>query len=454
MRHVASFVVPALAVTLTASAVQAQAPERPVLVELQRDGQPVRDAHRPGFLVAVGRHLHACPAAADEAAAPCAHPGLVVRLGGREVAVVAAAPDRVQFAVPEDLPLGRTHVEVVIEGRSAGKLPVEVIDAPIGEDGSAPVEGPRDRLQLTRFDILADGAGTRFVVEGRADRFPDGMTLRVGLRFDGRAVLEGQIVLVEGGRFRASFGPYPRALPLGVWGVSALFELKQQPARRVRGWELTPVEREDLDRVERVLEVTRGAPAEIAAQREALEAHYRQVAADTGALLDGALLAYASACRALFRTAGKPGYDEAAHLAHVREVGAARTPEELARVKADDRFAGASGHLRADAYQAWGEEVFVPGWLGSWRRDDEQRAATLIPIEPRAARLAQELHAIVLTTFQQQVEAVFVAATLEPPSSLVGTPEGVALPTLEAHQRGRRAFEQQRDELLRRVGAP
>jgi BMFP domain-containing protein YqiC len=322
-------------------------------------------------------------------------------------------------------------------------------------DGPRPqVASPRDRLQLTRFDVLTDGAGTRFVVEGQAERFPDGMAVAISLRFDDRAVLEGQVAMIDAGRFRASFGPYRRALPLGTWGVSALFELRQQPALRLRRWKLDPAEREDLDRVERVLQVTRGTPAEIAAQREALEAHYRRVAVDTGELLDGALLAYASACRALFRAPGEPGYDQAAHLSHVREVGAARTADELERVQADLRFAHAGGHLRADAYAAWGEEEFLPGWLGSWSRDGAVREATLVPIEPRAARLAQELHAIVLTTFQQQADALFRAATLEPPPTLVTTPAGVTLPPLEAHQRGRRAFEQQRDELLQRLQAP
>lgn len=456
MRHVASFVVPALAVALTASA-QAQDPARPVLLELQRDGQTVQEAERPGFLVVVGRGLHACPPSPDDPTrpAPCAHPGLVVTLGRTVVQVVAASPTQVQFAVPEDTPLGSTQVEVLLDGKRVGRLPVEVVVArPRKDGGLPPVAGPRDRLKLTRFDLLTDGAGSRFVVEGEAEQFPDGMTVAIGLRFDGRAVLEGQVALIEGGRFRASFGPYRRALPLGSWGVSALFELKQQPARRLRSWRLDPAEREDLDRVERVLEVTVGTPDEIAAQREAFEAHYRQVAAATGELLDGALLAYASACRALFRTPGTPGYDHEAHLAHVRQVGAARSDEELERVKADLRFALESGHLRADAYQAWGEEVFLPGWVGSWRRDDAQREATLVPIEPRAARLAQELHAIVLATFQDQTAALFRAATLEAPPSLVGTPEGVTLPAIEAHQRGRRVFERQRDELLQRVGAP
>lgn len=56
----------------------------------------------------------------------------------------------------------------------------------------------------------------------------------------------------------------------------------------------------------------------------------------------------------------------------------------------------------------------------------------------RAARLAQELHAIVLATFQDQSAPLFRAATLQPPMSLVETPGGVELPPNEAHQRGRR----------------
>lgn len=454
MRHVLMLSSFALAVAASASA---QDP-RPVLTELRQDGERVVAAALTEFVEAVGRDLHRCPPApADQpdAEAPrCEHKGVVVRVSGKVVPIVAASPDMIMFQLPPELGVGKKRVEVVIDGRSAGTLDLELLAE--GSRTDPPVAGPepRDAFQLTRFDILVDAAGTRFAVAGRADPITNGMAMAVTLRFEGRTVLESQFVRIDAGQFAATFGPYTRPLPLGLWEASALFQLKSQPRVVVNRARLTAEQRNDLSRVERVDGRPLGTREEIAAQRQALQAHYQAVAAETERLLDEVLFAYASASRALFKNAGAPGYRANEHLAHVREVRAARTPEEVARVQADLRFATAGGHLRADAYQAWAEETLLPAWLGSFRRDGEYREATLVPVEPRSARLAEALHTTVLGTLRTQSATLFSAAQLECPATLRDAPDGVDVPPLEATERGRAAFEAQRDELLRRAAGP
>ncbi|MCO5167635.1 MAG: hypothetical protein M9894_14905 [Planctomycetes bacterium] len=445
----------ALAAAVLAAGAQGQDP-RPTLIELRQDDAPVREAGRGEFLKVVGRDLHRCPPGpAGAAPPPCAHDGLVVRVAGRVVLVTSAGPDHVQIHLAEDLPPGRTRVEVTLDRRVVGALDLVLLaERRRAPDENRPGPEVRDRFDLTRFDALTDGAGTRFVVEGRADGVPDGMTVSVGLRFERRAVLAPRLVQVAQGRYRATFGPYDRPLPLGAWTASALFELRKQPAVLLRRWALTPTERDELDRVEFVADLVLGTPEQVAAQRAGLEEHYRALVGETDRQLGAVLAAYASACRALFRAPDRPGYDAQAHLAHVRQVQAARTPEELARVETDLRFATAGGHLKADAYQAWAEDEALPAWLASWRLDGEFREATIFPLEPRAARLAQDLHAVLWATLEAHAQALFQAARLETPACFGTPPGGAALPPLEATDRGRRAFERVRDDLLRRLARP
>jgi hypothetical protein len=462
MRHV--LFASGLALALAASATAQDPQPRPVVTGLRWNGKPVSAAALGGFVEAVGRDLHACPLAPQEEPdakpPPCDHPGVVVRVAGQVVPIIGSTASGITFNLPADLGVGKKRVEVELDGRSAGTLELQLLPEgtppPDGEDDDGQPAGPepRDAFQVIRFDVLVDGAGTRFVVEGRADPITDGMAMAITLRFERRAVLESQLVRIDAGGYRATFGPYTRPLPLGLWEASALFELKSQPRVAVNRARLTPAQRNDLSRVERLDGRLLGTPEEIAAQRQALQAHYAAVAAETERLLDEVLLAYASASRVLFKNAGAPGYRVADHLAHVRDVRAARTPEEVARVQADLRFATAGGHLRPDAYQRWAEETLLPAWLGSFRRDGEFREATLVPVEPRSARLAEDLHTTVLGTLRTQSATLYSAAQVECPASLRDAPPGVVVPPLEATERGRRAFEAQRDELLRRAAGP
>jgi len=60
----------------------------------------------------------------------------------------------------------------------------------------------------------------------------------------------------------------------------------------------------------------------------------------------------------------------------------------------------------------------------------------------------------VLGTLRTQGATLFAAAQLECPASLRDAPEGVVVPPLEATERGRRAFDVHRDELLQRASGP
>lgn len=448
---------PFIAVALAATA---HAQDRPALVELRLFGEPATKAGPGNSVEIVGRDLHRCPPPAWQAPgtpppAPCDHREVVVTVGGRVMAKQSVEPTAILFAL-HDVPPGQHRVEVEVGGRSLGSLKLEVLREPVPgpDDGAVDV---RDevlaRFTITRFELVTDVAGVSFLVEGQARGVPDGASMTVTLAYEKRA-LEGQLAPVAGGAFRASFGPFTRALPLGTWSAVTLFELKKQPRRLLRGWTPTKVEAEVLERVERTALHVEGTPDAIAAQREALRAHYRSVADATERLLDDVLAAYASGCRVLFRDAARNTFSAADHAAHVQQVGAARTPQDLARLQADLRFATASGHLKADEYQAWAEQTLLPAWLGSYGVNRDYREATIVPIDPRAARLAEDLHAIVFGTLRGHAEALFAAARLGVPASLVTPPGGVRLPPLEGTGQGRRAYERGRDELVSRLQGP
>lgn len=450
------FFMPLLAVALAATA---HAQDRPALVELRLFDAPTKVAGIGNFVEIVGRELHRCPAPPADPTLkppPCAHAQVEVKVGGVQVPVLSAGPERILINLIDTVPLGRRKVEVELGGRRVGALDLEVVkEALPAPGGDAPDERDaiRSRFDVVRFDLVRDGAGVRFIIEGKALEVPDGSNVTLTLGYAKRA-LEAKLVQVTAGTFRATFGPFTRALPLGTWSASALFEIRKQPPRLLRRWAPTQVERDVLDHLERSLPLTLGTAEEIAAQREALRAHYRAVAVETERLLDDVLAAYASGCRVLFRDAARNTYGVAAHAAHVQQVGAARTPQDLARVQADLRFATAGGHLKADDYQAWAEGTLLPAWLVSFGADRDYRESTVVPIDPRAARLAEDLHTIVFGTLRTNAEALFAAARLPTPGSLVTPPGGAQLPPLEGTGQGRRAFERGRDEIVSRAAGP
>jgi hypothetical protein len=450
----------AAAAALAPGAVHAQDPAgRPEITHfVQDDGTPADSASPGGFATVVGHDLHRCPppATPGEPAPPCDHPGLVVTIDGTPTRPLAATPTPVQFHLPETLRLGQTVVVAVsVDGRSAGRLRLRIVKDP-RTDGAAPgrAQRLRDGFQVTRFDLVRDAAGSRFVVEGRAP-VPDDLSLTVTVRF-GKRDLDQRAALVTGGVWRVEVGPYTRPLPLGEWSASALFELSAQgriAQKRFRAT-LDHETQEDLARVDRVLPLTLGTPQEIAAQREAMVAHYQAVAGETRRLMEEVLGAYASASRVLFRQPNG-GYDAKAHLAHVIAEGAAATPADERRIQADLRFATAAGHLKADAYQAWAEGELLPAWTTSYQGDAGYREATAVPVEPVAAAAAIRLHAIVLSTLEGHARALYAAERLPVPPSLTAPPGrgsgAVEVPELPASERGRRAFDRGRDALLREV---
>lgn len=449
-----------VSVLAVALAAPAQGDDSPALIELRLFGEPATKAGPGNHVLVVGRALHTCPEPVWEAPRtapprPCDHAGVVVKVGGKAMQKLSVEPTGILFAL-DDVAPGKHRVEVEVDGKRVGSLPLDVLPEAVPspeEEEAVAEEGVLARFAITMFELRPDADGVRFVVAGRAVGVPDGATMAVTLAYEKRSI-EGQLSPIGGGAFRASFGPYSRALPFGEFSATALFELKKQPRRVLRGWTPTEQEAEVLEHLQRTAPLVHGTPEQITAQRDALRAHYRAVAAETERLLDDALAAYASGCRVLFRDPARNAYRPVEHAAHVEQVGAARTPAERAKALADVRFATATGHLKADEYQAWAEGTWLPAWLGSHRVDRAYREATLVPIDPRAARLAEDLHAIVFGTLRQHAQALFTAARLEAPAALVTPPAEVALPPLEGVATGRRPFERHRDEMLGRLPGP
>jgi hypothetical protein len=317
------------------------------------------------------------------------------------VVVLESTSERVTFVVPEDMPAGRTRLRISLRDRGDASAELEVVLAPPPIPRGRRDPDPIDTFRITRFELVRDDAGARFVVNGLAGKIPDGFSLVVTLSINQRD-LEQELVSIVGGRFAVTFGPYTRELLPGNYATTTLFELSKNPRVRVREFRkaLGPEQAEAYDRIERRESLRFGTPEDVWAQTAAMQAHYR---------------------------------------AH---------GEELLRLLGEAE-AWRAQPFKAVAYQAWAEGTFVPALRTAFKNHRAFRDARIAPIEPRAELPADYLVSIVLETFLQYTRELYQPANLAVPASLQSVPDVVPVACAEV---SRGHFETQHRLLLRTIG--
>jgi hypothetical protein len=204
---------------------------------------------------------------------------VAVSLSGAACIVLDAAPDQITFLVPQfDVKRGERRLEVTVAGRGRatvrlqvvdpGEVPGQLSDEPTGpcDPGASLALGGR----IVRWAVEQTPTGTYLHAEGAAELLAEGLwlQLRVSRHLDGDLLpLDARKVKViaEDDRrlWRVTFGPY-EDLPEGVYRLDAVFELAKQSRIRRRRFcrDLTPTQREALERVHRRDDVEVGAPAQ------------------------------------------------------------------------------------------------------------------------------------------------------------------------------------------------
>lgn len=265
----------------------------PTILEVQLNGQQTSEAPLGAVLMFKGKNFHLCPrdAAGERLLPGCRHEEVRVTVGGVQAGVLAATPETVTFLVPRrGIALGLLEARLEIAGRPPVSAPLKLLSSeewtrqrgtefrgcvfpefpweaarPAGQDPSDPAVIESSAARDSRW-------GWQIEVEAASDLLPDKSRFRIQIREPDGDVWDDRLVNLDGGRLMASFGPYPRPLPLGDWEVRVVFVLADQSA------DLAAAVRAKLPtfvRLQRQLMVRVGSESELRNRREGLSGSAR-----------------------------------------------------------------------------------------------------------------------------------------------------------------------------------
>ena len=480
MRPQSIIVVAACAAALLASVAPAAAqgkqdtePRITGLVDYK--GQRITEIYPGGQVFAQGVNLHECPPLPEDPgekarALPCAHPGLSVAVDGEKAPLLSVNPGLIGFTMPHEIkPKKGRKVTIRIDGKGTADYKIDVVahvDSSKDdqtETGSGPrgldkiEQDVRDSFAISRFEMSSGAAGNAFVVEGRCSKLPD--RLRVGLKllYDNRTI-ELQMVPVEAGGFRCTFGPYPKKLLLGHYSVELRFDLQSQSRLALRSWyRKLPAEERDF-----YMEIVKLGMAEVGSgpggkflpedrekQASAVQAHTLEVANETQRLMEELRSGFAVAARSFFKKPGQADYDRAAYQGYLEQLGVGTTPAEIEKFVKDNRFATASGHFKAPEFQEWIEKTFFKDLRAVSEKHVAFNGQFVCPPDERAELLGNYLTSVLVRLVQKWAGALYDKSQIQFPASMAN-PTGLS--TTGVPQVSIKFFEAKRRELLRQVG--
>ncbi len=338
----------------------------------------------PFILVAAGLALAATGASGKDAielSPPGGRPGrsvlargafsenpddVTVRVGGAKVQVFELAADRLRFLVPLDAKEGPLEVEVVVKGFRS-RTTYQVLEKDLaGENVEVPAPPAPPLIRDAKLEVRE-----RKAVVTAATDLKDGFSVAVVFGYVSSETTTRELTLattktrVKGGKVAVELGPFEGEV-LGRYFASLVFELARQPAALQAGWTREPLASA------RAFAVV-GSEARLAEHEAAVEAHYRGLAARTGAVRSAVERACAAACQ-------KDPKDR-------RFLRGERLDAEAWRLFVEEDVWKPLRALEAD------EESFGRRWLGARRERASVAARDAVrEVERLVQRFSKELH--------------------------------------------------------------
>ena len=457
----------------------------PVIEELQDgNGETTTILPQGAILWIKGRNLHKCPPPPDPADKrnPCKHEELEVTLDGEVIYVLASTFDLVTAQIPPSAKVGKATVKVTVRGRGKAQAKLEILSMEEyrkrkgDEDrhegpGQGSSENPADKIRqgfrITKFAMVAGGAGSRFEVEGVVpEGIPDGFRVEVSLNFDSRSIVARRVEVADGG-FKTTFGPFREKLLYGIYECLLEFSLGTQSRAAVRRWERErrregkkELSSEEMDALSRILrrelaEVGTGPKNAVTAedrqrQQDALQAHVKQLHDSAGKLYRELDEAWSVAARCRFKQPGESSYDKERYRTWLVRQEYAADEKAAEAIERDTRYGTASGHFKAREYEAWATQGdSFRAKLEALHKEHAAFAAEYIcPIDERAHMLGDYLLSVLERTLQRHAQELYSRSKLAVPEAI----SSLRLDVIPAPEDGRKYFFAKRRELLRQVG--
>ncbi|MEZ6187698.1 MAG: hypothetical protein R3F62_22145 [Planctomycetota bacterium] len=353
----------AAAVALPALALAA-----PTITELEIAGQAINEAPPGGYVLIKGHGFVDRVLEKDD---NIFAQGVEVEFKGSEFPLLAVHPEYVTCRIPAEVKPGKGKLSVKTKNGKAD-VAFAVLSAKDwdekyksqeagteGGGGGQDVENEvLESFSYSRFEFKEN----RFELEGGASLLPDRFSLTILLQFGGDTI-DSRRVNVQGGKWKATFGPYTKKVFYGAYEADLIFELSKQSravARKfLRG--MTEKKREALSRVQRHNVLVVGTQQEVADQKQELQQEYMKLLGKVEEKWAEFEKGFAGAAKVFFKQPGRAQVEKDKFVAYLLKARLAKDEDEADRFLRDSKLAYANGNLKPKEYQTWvTDTLFAP----------------------------------------------------------------------------------------------
>ncbi|MCA8926188.1 MAG: hypothetical protein KDD82_30555 [Planctomycetes bacterium] len=357
-----------LAAACAALLLPAVASAAPQIKELEIAGQVINEAPPGGYVLIKGSGFVNRVLEKED---NIFQQGVEVTFKGTEFPLLAVHPEYVTVRIPADVKPAKGKLVVKTKD---GKVETAfaVLEAKAWEDKYKDQEGSSeggggaqdvenevlDSFSYSRFEFVEN----RFELAGSASLLPDRFSLTILLQYNGDT-FDSRRVSVEGGKWKATFGPYTKKVFYGAYEADLVFELSKQSrsiARKfLRG--VNEKKREALSRVQRHNVLVVGTQQEIADQTQQIQQEYMKLATKVEELWAVFERGFAGAAKVFYKQPGRSQVEQDKYLAYLLKAGLAKDEKEADKISRDTEFAYANGNLKPKEYQTWVvDKLFTP----------------------------------------------------------------------------------------------